>query len=213
MTLILNLIDSQYCTCRHPDSSPRGSKGFPVLRTSCNMGYITSCQKSRWALRMEGRLEKRLSGVTWRREGQEKEGDDTAFLILNLQSTPHLLSLCVEVCGCLKSKKIYDSCRPFVIKKDEEGNCLTMLQCLAVELCRTHSPTFSDTFHILSRNYLTFCYWAECSICPGVFCVRADVLSVLVCQLSSMYCMYSMLYYSSRFQLGPRASPWTVYWF
>lgn len=114
---------------------------------------------------MEGRLEKRLSGVTCRREGQEKEGDDTAFLILNLQSTPHLfdlleasMSLCVEICVCLKSIKIYDSCRPFVIKKDEEGNCLTMLQCLAVELCRTHSPTFSDTFHILSRNYLTFCY-------------------------------------------------------
>jgi hypothetical protein len=37
-----------------------------------------------------------------------------------------------------------------VIKKDEEGNCLTKLQCLAEELCRTHSPTFSDTFHILS---------------------------------------------------------------
>lgn len=157
---------------------------------------------------MEGRLEKRLSGVTCRREGQEKEGDDTAFLILNLQSTPHLLSLCVEVCGCLKSKKIYDSCRPFVIKKDEEGNCLTMLQCLAVELCRTHSPTFSDTFHILSR--MIYHSVIELNVPSALVCSvsdRADVLSVLVCQLSSMYCMYSMLYYSSRFQLGPRASP------
>lgn len=54
-------------TCRQPVFNLRGSNGIPVLRTSCNMGKITSCQNSWWAERMEGRLEKSSSGVTCHR--------------------------------------------------------------------------------------------------------------------------------------------------
>lgn len=51
-------------TCKHPGSSFKGSKGWPVNLTFCNIGYITSSQKRLWASRMECMLEKSWADET-----------------------------------------------------------------------------------------------------------------------------------------------------
>lgn len=59
-------------TCKHPGSSFKGSKGWPANLAFCNMGCITSHQKSLWASSMEGMLEKSWVEVIWKKYSEKE---------------------------------------------------------------------------------------------------------------------------------------------